>query len=136
MKSGTAAYWLPVTVDSIDHTPQEYEGFGTANYSEIHDWITDALDVFKHIYGSVIDVYYVVDRVFISRDQNYDFMINIVVTGITNSELDFDNKISNQWPSDLVEQLKVAFPADGYDSFVGYDLNPITSDPVWSNFNQ
>lgn len=136
MKSGSATYWLPITVDSIDRIPKQYEGYQGNAHPGIDEWVTEGLDYFTDIYGSVVDAHYITETVSNNSEGNYDFITMIVVTGMTDSEGDFEETIHEHWPVDLIEQLTQATERASMDGIVGYDLNPIRPDPVWSKFNR
>lgn len=127
---------MPVTLKEIDRMPSSYEGFCNNNPEELDDWFNTALDMFTDIYGTVIDAYYMVSDVRTNQNCNYDFIINIVVTGLVDSECDFEDNILDHWPTDIVEQLKVASDEFELANVVCYDYNPITYDPVWKQYDQ
>lgn len=135
VKSATAAYWMPVTLRSVEHKPSMYEGFGHNAPGELDDWLEEGLDMFSDIYGTVIDAYYLVSEVIHNEQGNYDFILDIVVTGMVDSEVDFEDNILNHWPKDIVEQLKVANENYTLGNVIGCDYNPILNNPEWDKLN-
>jgi len=136
MNSATSAYWMPVTLKEVDRRPSSYEGFGNNNPEELDAWFNQALDMFTDIYGTVVDAYHIVSEVRTNENSNYDFIINIVVTGLVDSEADFEDNILDHWPTDIVEQLKVASDEFVLANVVGYDYNPIMNNPEWEQYDQ
>jgi len=135
MKSATATYWMPVTVRQIEHKPSRYEGFGENTPDEINNWFSKGLEYFTDIYGTVIDAYYMVGEVRTNKQGNYDFLLNIVVTGLVDSEVDFEDNILDHWPKDIVEQLKVINEDFSFNNIIGWDYNPVLNNPEWEKYN-
>jgi len=135
MKSATAAYWMPVTVSGIRYKHTRYEGFDGKTHDGIDKWFTKALDYFTDIYGTVVDAYYMVSEVRTNEQGNFDFLLSIVVTGLVDSEVDFEDNTLKCWPKDIVEQLKVTYDDFSFESVVGYDYNPILNNPEWKKYN-
>lgn len=135
MNSATVAYWFPVTVNDVQKAPRLYEGYSATAEPSFDPWISQALDFFNQIYGSVIDCHYVVESARFTETENYDFILNIVVTAMIDSEVDLENKSRDHWPKDIVEQLRVTAEERELPEVVGYDYNPIRSEPVYTKFN-
>lgn len=135
MKSATATYWMPVTVRQIEHKPSRYEGFGESTPNEIDEWFTQGLENFTHIYGTVVDAYYMVGEVITNEEGNYDFMLNIVVTGLVDGPFELRENIYDYWPKDIVEQLKVISKDFSFNNIIEWDYNPVLNNPEWEKYN-
>jgi len=144
MKSATAAYWLPLTVLSIDERPSTQIGYQAKREHDLSDeqslygideWVKESLDYFKSIYGSVVDAHYVVEDIRRVDGGRYDFHISLVVTGLVDSEDDFQKKVFTNWGLDLAESLQEHSDMTNNSMVTGYDLNPIQDEPQWSKYN-
>jgi hypothetical protein len=135
MNSATVAYWFPVSVNDVQEKPRLYEGYSATAEPPFDPWISQALDIFEQIYGSVIDCHYVVESVRLSETDNYDFILSVVVTAMVDSEADLEDKSRDHWPKDIVEQLRVTAEERELPEVVGYDYNPICSEPIYTKLN-
>lgn len=136
MISASAAYWTPVVVDNISKPPGRYEGYIETKHKDVDKLFSNALDNFMDIYGTVVDAHYVVEDVSENDSGSYNFTVITVVTGLVDSELDFEDNIYDHWPTDITEQLHVTLDELELDGIVGYDLSPTNAEPLWSKFNQ
>jgi len=135
MKSGSAAYWLPATVSSIDEQKHAYTGYNSTSVFELDAFLNRGLGYFMDIYGTVVDAYYVTQEVVQDKDGNYDFHNRIVVTSLIDGEAEFEDATHEHWPMDLAEQMKEAGNSVTSNKLVKYDLNPVEDGPIWSRLN-
>lgn len=144
MKSATAAYWLPVTVSTVHRRPSKLIGYRSKREHNISveeslycidEWVKESLDFFKSIYGSVVDAHYVVEDVRRGDNGKYDFHLALVITGIVDSEEDFQKKVFTNWGLDLAESFQEHSDMTEESIITGYDLNPIQDEPQWSKYN-
>jgi hypothetical protein len=136
MRTGTAFYWMPVTFNSIRYKGSTYQGVSGKKLDALEEWFGEGLDNFNYIYGTVVDAYYYVDDVSLNEKSRWDFIINIVVTGIVDSETHFYDVTNDEWPKDIIEQLKTANEDVSSGNIMGWDYNPVLNGPIAERYNE
>lgn len=126
---------MPVVVENVEGEMSRHVGYGGLKQEDVDVWLSESLEYFTDIYGTVVDAHYTVERVNENEEGTYDYILNIVVTGIVDSDGDFGDCVHDLWPADLVEQLRVATERVDMSGIVGYDLNPIQNDTIWCKFD-
>lgn len=145
MHSGSAAYDLVVVVDELSRSKKVITGYNNKQVEGLDLLLEEGLDFFMEIYGTVVDAHYVIDEVskdrIVPHDEDneqtqYHCWVQVIITGLTDSEIDFDVTIQEKWPADLVEQINEACDRVESDNLKGYDVNPVNSGPRWSKYNE
>ena len=144
MKSGTAAYWLPMEVRSseLDGQPNKHTGYAgkqlqSAKGEGVQYFLDTALSSFSDLYGCVVDTHFIIENIEKSKNgDTYDAHASIVVTGMVDGETHFAECIENAWPIDLSDQLHTYYTEKDVDYIVSFDTNPMQNGrPQWSQYN-